>query len=86
MQDKRKTTKRVASKKTIPMEPESQEQSSEFENDHSDDISELIDVLKHKFTKKNAENQKQLENEVDERATELCNHMNDVFKSNEAAM
>lgn len=86
MQDKRKVAKKVSNKNAISIQSESQEQSSEFDNQQSDDISELITALKHKFTKKNVESQKHLENEVTERTMELRAHINEAFKLSDAAM
>ncbi len=86
MQTSEKWSKKVSNKNANSIQSESQEQSSEFDNQQSDDISELITALKHKFTKKNVESQKHLENEVTERTMELRAHINEAFKLSDAAM
>ena len=85
MQEKKRAAKRVQ-KKVAPIDNNSQEQSSELVSEKSDDISDLIETLKHKFSKKTVDAQKQLEGEIDQKTKQLCNQVNDAFKGNEIAM
>ena len=79
--------KRAFAKKTKrphPTEPLSSEPSSLAMEGQPDDISDLINAVKSKFSKKTSENQRHLEYEIEQKTASLCKEINEAFKSNES--
>lgn len=84
--DKKRAVFRKDSKRACPPEIASSEQSSQLAGTQPDDISDLINALKSKFSKKTTDHQKQLEVEIDQKTSILCQEINDTFEKNEKSM